>query len=308
MTKKKKQTAVRSRGTTIRASKYQYPIVEDPAETERFSEAIFAWNGLARAALESGRPQIGVLGEKSLHSIIKRYVTEEESCYEVPIYGNDGADKHRYIADICIGNRIYEIQTGSFYPLVPKISYYLRETDYDVTVVHPVPGIRYKVWIDPETGEVQSRKRSPKKGRAEDALREIFWIRDLLKNPRLHVWLLFLEEDEYRYLDGWSHDKKRGSNRCERVPAALLGSVRLNSAEDYRGFLMPELPCAFTATELGKLLGLRGKAIYSALKVLLATGWAEQIGMRGRSVLYRKTDLPDSVVEMSEVEAEELAE
>ena len=159
-----------------------------------------------------------------------------------------------------------------------------------MTVVHPIPRVRYKVWIDPATGEAAERKRSPKKGRAEDALKEIFWLRELLLSPRLHIKLLFLEEEEYRYLDGWSRDKKRGSNRCERVPAGLLGRVDLVSAADYGAFLPPELSAEFTASELGKHLGLRGKAIYSALKVFLATEHVKQIGTRGRSALYARVD------------------
>ena len=59
------------------ASAYRYPIAFEEAEAERFEEAIFAWTGLARAAIEAGRPQIGVLQEKSLHSILKRFVTAD---------------------------------------------------------------------------------------------------------------------------------------------------------------------------------------------------------------------------------------
>lgn len=272
-----------------RAVLYRYPITECPDDSERFLEVIYTWSGLARRSGTRDAPLIGVLGEKSLHSILKRFITEDETAYEVPVRTRDGDVRHKYVADVCIDNKIFEIQTGGFYPLIPKISYYLSETDYDVTVVHPIPMIRYKSWIDPESGELKSRARSPKKGRAEDVLRELFWIREMLSSPRLHVTLLFLEEEEYRYLDGWSYDKKRGSNRCERVPVSLLGRVDLASREDYAAFLPPELPMEFVASEFGALLGLRGKAVYSALRVFLSLGFFEENGTRGRSVLYRRT-------------------
>lgn len=316
--RKKSKTNAKKTNTKPRRTRsaYSYPIAVSEEEAARFDAAITGWNGLRTAEIAEGKPHIGMLGEKSLHSIVKRYLTEDENAYEVRISSKNGADTHRYVADICTEGRIYEIQTGSFYPLIPKIAYYLAETDYDVTVVHPLPYIRYKVWIDPETGEIESRKRSPKKGRAEDALREIFWLREMLAHPRFHIRLLFLEEDEYRYLDGWSYDKKRGSNRCERVPAALCGTVELDSPEDYRAFLMPELPREFTASELGVLFGLRGKAVYSALKVFLAIGLFAEAGKKGRSVLYRRTDLPvpeDAAdvpdrFDLSVVEAEDLTE
>ena len=300
---------------TVRRS---YPITESVADSLRFSEAISGWNREREREIAEGKPHIGMLGEKSLHSIVKHYLVPDTEAYETRITSKSGADTHRYVADIATDGRIYEIQTGGFYPLIPKISYYLTETDYDVTIVHPIPFIRYKVWIDPETGEIESRKKSPKKGRAEDALREIFWLRSFIGNSRFHVKLLFLEEDEYRYLDGWSYDKKRGSNRCERVPAALVGSVDLYSKEDYGAFLREELPEEFTAGELGAMLGLRGKAVYSALKVFLEIGLASAVGHRGRSVLYRKSDGGDTDLEetreaetafdLSSIEAEDLTE
>ncbi len=289
----KKETAKtpkKAKSTRPRTSPHRYPVSECADDAARFLDVIYLWSGLARKEATGEGPLIGVLGEKSLHSILKRFITEDESAYEVPIRTRDGEVIHKYVADVCTENKIFEIQTGGFYPLIPKLSYYLSETDYDVTVVHPIPMIRYKSWIDPKSGELKSRTRSPKKGRAEDALRELFWIREYLSSPRLHVTLLFLEEEEYRFLDGWSYDKKRGSNRCERVPVSLLGRVDLMSREDYRAFLPPELPLEFVASELGTLLGLRGRAVYSALRVFLSLGFFEEIGTRGRSVLYRRTD------------------
>ena len=322
MTKKTTTSPKKSTSKTVRkkaAPAYRYPITSDAAESERFRAAISDWRGLARSDPDNESLQIGVLGEKSLHSILKRFITDRNECCEIPILSNNEKDKHRYIADVCMDGKIYEIQTGGFYPLIPKLTYYLTETDYDVTVVHPIPRIRYKVWIDPETGALQSRKKSPKTGKAEDALREIFWIRHLLSHERLHIRLLFLEEEEYRYLNGWSYDKKRGSERCERVPAALLGAVDLKGADDYRLFLSDELPNAFTAAELGRALGLSGKAVYCALKIFLTLGYFEAIGKRGRSVLYGKTErmLSDSAMHadcplkdsfMETIESEDLNE
>lgn len=284
---KTKSKTKKSATTRRRSLSYCYPITECNKDALRFDETILSWirtNGNT----ENSGSHIGVLREKSLHSILKRFISQDERTHEIPIVGRSTDGKHGYIADVCVGEQIYEIQTGGFYPLIPKITYYLNETDYDVTVVHPIPAVRYKVWIDPETGEVKSRTKSPKKGRAEDTLRELFWIREMLVSPRLHVLLLFIEEEEYRYLDGWSKDKKRGSNRCERVPVSLLGRIDLTAIEDYGAFLPPTLPEEFTASELGTALHLRGRSVYSALKLFLSLGFFEEIGARGRSALYRR--------------------
>lgn len=288
---KPKTTTSQSR---MKKSAHRYEIVTSPSAAEDFQRAILHWDGLARKRAENGNT-IGILGEKSMHSILKSYITTDDTAYEIPIRSvkDERADR-KFVADILLDGQIYEIQTGGFYPLIPKLRYYLDESRYDVTVVHPVPAVRYKSWIDPESGEVVERKKSATRGRAEDALKELFWIREFLPSPRLHVKLLFLEEEEYRYLDGWSRDKKRGSNRCERVPIALLGSVDLRSPSDYLGFLMPELPREFVASELGALFGFRGKTVYSALKVFLSLGIFEEIGRRGRSTLYRRTDIREN--------------
>ena len=285
--KETKSNPKKSITTQPRSPFYSCPIEECKGDALRFEEAILSW-ARTKGREENSGPHIGVLREKSLHSILKQFVSQDERTHEIRIEGRCTDGKHGYIADVCVGKQIYEIQTGGFYPLIPKITYYLNETDYDITVIHPIPFVRYKVWIEPETGEIKNRRRSPRRGRAEDALREFFWIREMLSSPRLHVLLLFLEEEEYRYLDGWSCDKKRGSNRCERVPISLLGRVDLMSRDDYAAFLPPVLPEEFTASDLGAVLHLRGRAIYSALKLFLSLGFLEQSGVRGRSTLYRR--------------------
>ena len=292
MMKKQTKTATKTKKTVprLRKSAHRFPVLEDADAADRFQHAILHWDGLARKRIENGNT-IGILGEKSMHSILKAFVTTDDDSYEIPIRSiKDEASDRKFVADILENGHIYEIQTGGFYPLIPKLRYYLEHTVYDVTVIHPLPGIRYKVWIDPESGEVVERKKSTTKGRAEDALKELFWIREFLSSPRLHVKLLILEEEEYRYLDGWSKDKKRGSNRCERVPVALLGEAALDSPSDYLEFLMPELPTEFTASEFGALFGFRGKTVYSALKVFLSLGIFREIGKRGRSILYCRAD------------------
>ena len=77
----------------------------------------------------SPREAIGTYMEKQMHVALKRYATTDESRYEVKI--------GPYIADVCEKDRITEIQTGGFYPLREKIAYYLNETEYHVTILHP---------------------------------------------------------------------------------------------------------------------------------------------------------------------------
>ena len=89
---------------------------------------------------------IGLYKEKRLHRILKRLVCENPDAHEFKI-GN-------YVADVFETGRITEIQTGSFYPLHRKLTYYLAKTDYEVRLVHPVIAEKRIIRIDKESGEV----------------------------------------------------------------------------------------------------------------------------------------------------------
>ena len=93
--------------------------------------------------------------------------------------------------------------------------------------------------------------------------------------------ILLLELEEYRLADGWSKDKKRGSNRYERFPTALLGDVTLWTPADYAAYFLPSAlsapdaegtPSVFTAAAYAKATGVRGKATYSTIHLLERLG------------------------------------
>lgn len=239
---------------------------------------------LALPTAQPGQDGVGIgrYNEKRLHMALKRFVSEDTDCHEIDM-GN------RYIADVMCGGEIYEIQTGSLFPLTKKLDYYLETTACHVTVVHPVPAKRYIVWIDPATGQAQPRHASPRRPGAAQELPELVYISEQIATGRVGVWFLLVEEEEYRYLDGWSRDRKRGSNRYERLPVALLDEVTLAHPDDFRALIPGGLPQEFTAAEFGRALpGVRGRRLYMALKALTNTGVLEQSGTRERARLWRR--------------------
>ena len=118
------------------------------------------------AMRENDGDGIGTYNEKRFHRIFKRFVSEDASCYEIRVGS--------YVADVLCDGHVTEIQTTSYSKLAPKIKYYLENTDYTVTVVRPLPHIKWCVWLDENSGEVVSKKRSPKKALPKDVLRD--WI------------------------------------------------------------------------------------------------------------------------------------
>ena len=230
---------------------------------------------------------IGVYSEKRVHAIIKHFLCDDESCHEVKILPGKKGQKG-IVADVFTDGMAYEVQTGSFYPLVRKIEAYLRKTEIPVTVIYPIAAEKWINWMDPETGAILKRTRSTKKGRVSDVMKEIYWFRDFLPESRLTVCVFLLDVEEFRFRDGWDKSRTRGATKYDRIPTVLKQIVRLRDPEDYARFLPPELPSEFKASDYARLSGIRGVATYGSLQVLCKLGLIEPSEIRGRAQWYKK--------------------
>lgn len=234
---------------------------------------------------ERERRGIGMQAEKTVHAILKNTKDPDETHQEVPV-GN-------YIADICDGHQIIEVQSAGFGRMWPKLEAFLPE--YEVTIVYPIPHIKYITWVDPQTGEFMERNKSHHTGSFYHAFKEMGKIRSLLTHPNLTINPMLIDMEEYKLLDGWSYDRKRGSHRYDRIPMSIYDEVYLRSPEDYAMFVPEALRIRaadelFTAKEFGALIGIKEKSVsYSnILLVLTELGVVERVGMtKKRAYLYR---------------------
>lgn len=227
---------------------------------------------------------IGTLSEKTVHAVLKYYYAPNENYHEIKIGS--------YVADICKEGEIYEIQTRSFNTMRAKLSAFL--TDYEVTIVYPVALTKYVRWIDPSTGEISVPRKSPKKGRIYDILPELYKIKSFLSNEHLHFEICFIEMEEYKILDGWSKDKKKGATKTDRIPKSICGLVTLYEPEDYYKFLMKNsdgklqhLPPTFTSKDIALLLSVNLKQAQLILHLLTYLELLQPIGKQGRLHLYQ---------------------
>ena len=249
---------------------YQY------GDKERFSEAC---RGLCGEV--PSRKKIGILSEKTLHSVIKRFIEPNEALQEVKV-GN-------HYADIKNDDGIFEVQTRSFNKLRAKLASYL-ETE-TVTIVYPIPAVKRLIWIDALTGELTTPRKSPKRGSYFDAFPELYKLDMLIANESLRVLLLLVDMDEYRYLNGWSADGKKGSTRHERFPLALADSLLLVTKEDYEGLLPSDLCSPFTSKEFASAARIRTRIAQTVLTVLSKRGAVQCVGKSGRLNLYMKASM-----------------
>lgn len=222
---------------------------------------------------------IGTLNEKRIHIVLKDYFDPDRAHHEIPHKG--------YIADIKNDDGIIEIQTGALNPLFAKLEAFLP--DSRVTLVHPLMKKKTVSWIDPKTGDISPKHLSPRHETPFDGLLELYNIRSHLCSHNLHIRFPLIEIDEYRFRDGWSRDKKRGSHRYDRIPIQLFDIVSIDSPLDYKTLYLPEAleNEEFTTTDFAEAAHVGRKSSYSAVTVLTAANVLEKCGKKGRSFLYR---------------------
>lgn len=218
----------------------------------------------------------GTLQEKTVHAVMKLYYEPDEDYHEVPVEG--------YIADIYRDGHIIEIQNGNFGKLRPKLAAFLPL--YPVTVVFPIPHSKWLIWMDENSGELTPKHKSPVTGNAYHAFAELYRIKAFLKDPNLSFAFPLIDVDEYRLLNGWSRNKKRGSSRYDRMPISLFDEVRVDRREDFMQFVPVDIEEPFTVTEFAKAAGIRRDLAADAVPLLMYLDILRRIGKRGREYLY----------------------
>lgn len=219
----------------------------------------------------------GTLQEKTVHAVMKLAFEPDEDFHEVPVEG--------YIADIYREGRIIEIQNGNFGRLRPKLTTFLPL--YPVTVVLPIPHFKWLIWMDEESGELSERHKSPVTGNAYHAFSELYKIKAFLKDPNLSFSFPLIDMDEYRLLNGWSRNRKRGSSRYDRMPLSLFDEIRVERTEDFMQFVPINVPEEFTVTDFAKAAGIKRELAADAVPILLYLDILCRIGKKGREYLYR---------------------
>ena len=225
---------------------------------------------------------IGVLAERTLHAVLKCYFEPDTSLHEIKV--------GQYFADIFNQNGIFEIQTRSVYRLKHKLESFCEKFDGNIpiTIVFPVPCLKWLCWIDEETGNISKPRKSPKRRRPSYALYELYGIKEFLMRPEIRICIVLLEVEEYRHLNGWSYDKKRGATRHDCVPLDIIDEFYLSSSTDYSIFFSPSLPISFTSNDYARTEGLSTGSARRAISLLIYLGIIERDGKKGRAFTYRK--------------------
>ncbi|MGC9467689.1 MAG: hypothetical protein ACP5HS_03795 [Anaerolineae bacterium] len=221
---------------------------------------------------------INTYNEKSLHAALKAWYAGATGCVEVPVDG--------YIVDVVRGDLLIEIQTGNFSSIRDKLTA-LSEA-HPVLLVYPIAQEKWLVKT-PKPGSSKtkpSRRKSPKRGTAEEVFPELVSFPALLARPTFGVEIAFTQEEELRHYDkrrGW---RTRGWVTDDRRLLDVVGTRRFATPADFASLLPGDLPIQFTTADLARATGRSRRFAQKMAYCLREMGLLVPLGHRRRAILY----------------------
>ena len=196
---------------------------------------------------------ININNEKSLHSSIKQWYAVSGDRLEVKV--------DKYIIDLVREDSLIEIQTRNFSAIGKKLRDLIKYNK--VMLVHPIAIEKYIVTMD-HSGELVSRRKSPKKGKPADLFDELVRIPDLMGADNFVLEILMTKEEEIRCADGRGSWRRKGISIVDRKLLEVVEKITFNEEKDFLRFLPEELPQNFTNKNLAKVLKI---TVHKARKI-----------------------------------------
>ena len=216
---------------------------------------------------------IGTLNEKPLHAALKAWCFRPGDRMEAPVDG--------FTVDIVRDRLLIEIQTANLSGIRQKLAR-LTE-DHPVRLIYPVAR---EVWILGTPGN--TRRKSPRRGSIASIFEEFVSIAPMLAHPNFSFQVVFIQEEQVRSFDKGRNRKRRGWRTSERRLVQVVDEIFFEKPEDMLTILPESLREPFTT---GDLAGETGHPVWLAQKIiycLRAMGALQQVGKRGRWILYAR--------------------
>lgn len=236
--------------------------------------------------LGKGMRGIGTLSEKAVHATLKYYYAPNQECHELRI--------DDYVADAIVDGEIYEIQSKNFYSMRNKLESFLKKKD--VTIIYPIPIKKYLRYVDPETGEISESRLSNKRMGIYDIIPELYSIKDIIANKKLHFVICFINMEEYKFLNGYGKSKKIRASKIDRIPLSIQGEFYINKKKDLLNLLPGienwkrtkdcPLPKEFTNKDIARLTGFNISYAQMLTNILCYHKLIKNVGSQGRYKLY----------------------
>lgn len=227
---------------------------------------------------------IGELNERSLHRALKQRYAARGGTVEGIVGG--------YVADVLLGDRIVEIQTGSFSSLKRKLPRLLAE--YPVTLVHPIARDRFIVRMDHAAGDgaepvaLARPRKSPKHGSPFDVFQALTGIPTLLDHPNLTLDIVMVVDEDIRVPYQGRRRRRRDWVSVDRRLLEVIETRTVEGMADLFAMIDAELPEAFTSRDLAEAMRSSRRLGQQAAFCFREAGLSEICGKRNRFLLYRR--------------------
>ena len=235
---------------------------------------------------------IGELNERSLHHALKERYAARAGHVEMAIDG--------YVADVLVGDRIVEIQTGAFAPLRRKLPKLL--TAHPVTLVHPIARDRFIVRLprapsegwDPDTPP--PRRKSPKHGSPFDVFGALTGIPRLLDHPNLTLDVVMVIDEDIRAPYEGRRRRRRDWVSVDRRLLEVVETHTIERMADLFAMVDAGLPEVFTTKDLARAMRSSRRLAQQAAFCFREAGVSEVCRSEGRLLHYRRVATGDAPV------------
>ena len=216
-------------------------------------------------------PGIGTLNEGSLHAALKAEIAHPGDLVEQPIDG--------FVIDLVRGDRLIEIQTGSFGALGPKLDRLLGE--YRLHLVHP---IATETWI---VREGKPTRKSPKRGSVYDVFGELTSLPTVLDHPHLTLEVVMVQQDAVRVADPRMRRGLGGWRTVDRRLREIVDRQVFADPEDLLALVPDDLPQVFTTADLATATGIHRRLAQAMAYCLRMNDLIVELDRRADGVRYR---------------------
>jgi hypothetical protein len=231
-------------------------------------------------ALAGKEEGIGVYAESGLHAGLKLALAGPGDRFEVAVDGK--------VVDLIRttphGEELVEIQTKRLDKIQAKVLG--LAAGHKVRVVHPVLAELSIARLSPETGELLSERKSPKRGDFLDLFDELVRATGLIGAKNVTVEVLLVSCREIRCRDGSGSWRRRGDRILSRDLGEVRGSRSFSRRSDWLALLPQDLPPPWTSASLGEALGIGADRARKILYSYTAAGLVAEAGKEGRRKLY----------------------
>ena len=231
---------------------------------------------LTDTTLGSRMSRIGLLNEKPLHASLKEWCKQPGDQCEVALDG--------FVIDIVRDDLLLEIQTGNFASIKSKLSNLILT--HHVRLVYPIAQEKWIIKLPKEEHSVATRRKSPRRGRAEDLFREMVSLPQFVMNTHFSLEVLLIKEEEVRRYEGKRKRRRGGWVIEERRLLEVVTKTVYDGLADWRAFLPTDLG-VFTARELAETIGVDIRLAQKMVYCLRQMTVVKSIGKRQRANLYQ---------------------